>query len=62
MALAATSNLTQFGTCSALGLPLINGVDAPIMKVPGGAGVNGNNNFGYIMDHQIAAQRRRHPR
>jgi hypothetical protein len=50
----STSNLTQFGTCSALGVPLINGVDAPIMKVPGGTGVNGNNNFGYIMDHQIA--------
>ena len=48
-----TSNLTVFGTCSALGIPLINGVDAKIMKVPGGAGVNGNNNFGYIMDHQI---------
>jgi hypothetical protein len=24
------------------------------MKVPGGPGVQGNNNFGYIMDHQIA--------
>ena len=50
----STSNLTQFGTCSSFGLPLINGVDGLIMKVPGGAGVNGNNNFGYIMDHQIA--------
>jgi hypothetical protein len=49
----STSNLTVFGTCSALGVPLINGVDARIMKVPGGTGVNGNNNFGYIMDHQI---------
>ena len=48
-----TSNLTVFGTCSALGVPLINGIDAKIIKVPGGAGVNGNNNFGYIMDHQI---------
>ena len=49
----STATLTQFGTCSSFGLPLINGVDASIMKVPGGAGVNGNNNFGYIMDHQI---------
>ena len=40
--------------CSAFSLPLINGVDAKIMKVPGGTGVDGNNNFGYIMDHQIA--------
>jgi hypothetical protein len=48
-----TSNLTLFGTCSALGIPLLGGVDAKIMKVPGGAGVNGNNNFGYIMQHQI---------
>ena len=50
----STANLTQFGTCSSFGLPMINGVDAQIMKVPGGTGVNGNNNFGYIMDHQIA--------
>ena len=49
----STSNLTQFGTCSSFGLPLINGVDAKIMMVPGGPGVNGNNNFGYIMDHQV---------
>src|SRR5438270_6977703 len=35
-------------------LPIsINGFNATIMKVPGGAGVNGNNNFGYIMDHQV---------
>jgi len=49
-----SASLTKFGTCSSLGIPLINGVDANIMKVPGGAGVNGNNNFGYIMDHGIA--------
>jgi len=49
-----TASLTQFGTCSSFGLPLINGVDAKVMKVPGGPGINGNNNFGYIMDHQIA--------
>ena len=49
-----TASLTQFGTCSALGVPLLGGVDAKVMKVPGGAGVNGNNSFGYIMNHQIA--------
>jgi len=41
---------TQFGTCSALGVPLINGVDAPIMRVPGDL----NRNIGYIMEHLIA--------
>ena len=51
----ATAGATAYGTCSSFSLPLINGVDAKIMKVPGGAGINGNNNFGYIMDHQIAA-------
>ena len=50
----STATLTVFGTCSALGIPLLNGVDAKVMEVPGGAGVNGNNNFGYIMNHQIA--------
>jgi hypothetical protein len=49
-----TASLTQYGSCSSFGVPLINGVDAKIMKVPGGAGVNGNNNFGYIMDHGIS--------
>jgi hypothetical protein len=49
-----TVGLTKFGTCSSFGIPTINGVDAKIMKVPGGTGVNGNNNFGYIMDHGIA--------
>ena len=49
-----TANLTKFGTCSSFGIPGINGVDAKVMKVPGGTGVNGNSNFGYIMDHQIA--------
>jgi hypothetical protein len=48
-----TAGLTQFGTCSSLGIPMINGVDAKVVKVPGGTGVNGNNNFGYICDHQI---------
>ena len=32
----STSNLTQFGTCSSFGIPLIGGVDAKIMLVPGG--------------------------
>jgi len=50
----STASLTKFGTCSSFGLPLIAGVDAKIMEAPGGTGVNGNNNFGYIMDHQIA--------
>jgi len=49
-----TSNLTAFGTCSSFSIPLINGVDANVMKVPGGAGVQGNNNFGYVMNHQIS--------
>src|SRR5262249_44904226 len=49
-----TGGLTKFGTCSSFSIPLINGVDANIMKVPGGTGVDGNNNFGYICDHQIA--------
>ena len=49
-----TSNLTAFGTCSSFGIPLINGVDGKVMKVPGGAGVQGNNNFGYVMNHQIS--------
>jgi len=50
----STAGATAFGTCSSLGIPTLNGVDARIMKVPGGTGINGNNNFGYIMDHQIA--------
>jgi hypothetical protein len=50
----STATATAYGKCSSFGLPLINGIDAEIVKIPGGAGVNGNNNFGYIMDHQIA--------
>ena len=50
----STATLTKFGTCSSFGVPSINGIDANIMKVPGGAGVNGNNNFGYIMAHGIS--------
>jgi hypothetical protein len=49
-----TAGLTQFGSCSTLGVPLLGGVDPKIVKVPGGTGVNGNNNFGYICDHQIS--------
>jgi hypothetical protein len=53
-AAGSTASATAYGKCSSFGLPLIDSVDAQIMKVPGGAGINGNNNFGYIMDHQIA--------
>ena len=44
---------TKFGTCSSFGLPVINGTDAMVMKVPGIANGAGNN-FGYVMNHQIA--------
>jgi len=51
-----TAALTVISNCSFFGIPLINGVDAKVMKVPAitplGAAVE--NNFGYIMDHQIA--------
>jgi hypothetical protein len=50
----STATLTVFSNCSGLGIPLINGVDAKVMEVPGGTGVNGNNNFGYVMNHLIA--------
>jgi hypothetical protein len=50
----STATATAYGTCSSFGIPLVNGVDAQIVKVPGGTGINGNNNFGYIMDHQIS--------
>jgi len=40
---------TVYGTCSALGVSLINGVDAKIMQVPGAIG----NQYGYIMSHGI---------
>jgi hypothetical protein len=45
-----TAGGTQFGTCSALGVDLIDGVDANIMRVPGDL----SRNIGYIMDHGIA--------
>jgi hypothetical protein len=45
-----TAAETQFGTCSALGVSLINGEDALIMRVPGDL----NRNIGYIMEHLIA--------
>ena len=41
---------TVFGTCSSLGVSLINGQDARIMQVPGAIG----SQYGYIMDHGIA--------
>jgi len=40
---------TQFGTCSALGVPLINGTDAKIMRIPGDL----VREVGYVMDHGI---------
>jgi len=47
---SAPGNVTQFGTCSGLGVSLINGVDANIMQVPGDL----NAGIGYVMDHGIA--------
>jgi hypothetical protein len=44
------ANLTAFGTCSALGVALINGVDANVMQVPGDV----VRNIGYVMTHGIA--------
>jgi len=41
---------TEFGTCSELGVALIGGADAQIMKVPGDL----KREIGYIMDHRIA--------
>src|SRR6266542_4418170 len=46
----STAAKTQFGTCSQLGVALINGEDARIMRVPGDL----DRNIGYIMDHGIA--------
>jgi hypothetical protein len=50
-----TTNETRFGTCSALGVALINGEDADIMEVPYTAG-NASTSwapYGYIMTHLI---------
>ena len=47
------ANQTAFGTCSAFGVPLINGVDAQIVQVPGDTGA-GSRNLGYVMTHGIA--------
>ncbi len=51
-----TASMTSFGTCSSLGIPLLNGVDAPVMKIlpTDGLGRPVEDNFGFIMDHQIA--------
>jgi hypothetical protein len=51
-----SASMTAFGTCSSFGIPLINGVDTAVMKVPptDGLGLPIQNNFGYIMNHQIA--------
>jgi hypothetical protein len=48
----ATETKTMFGTCSSMGVPLINGVDANIMYVPGDTGP-GSRNIGYVMEHGI---------
>ena len=45
----ATQLGTQFGTCTELGVDLINGRDARIMKVPGDL----VREIGYVMDHGI---------
>jgi hypothetical protein len=44
-----TESGTQFGTCSALGVQLINGTDAKIMRIPGDL----VREVGYVMDHGI---------
>jgi len=48
----ATATETTFGTCSSMGVALINGQDAHIMHVPGETGP-GSRNLAYIMDHGI---------
>ena len=47
------ANQTAFGTCSSFGVPLVNGVDAQIIQVPGDTGP-GSRNLGYVMTHGIA--------
>jgi len=52
----ATETGTRFGTCSALGIALINGEDASVMEVPYVPGVDPASNwqpYGYIMNHLI---------
>ena len=44
------ANLTTFGTCSSLGIALVNGVDANIMQVPGDL----TRKIGYVMTHGIS--------
>jgi hypothetical protein len=45
-----SGNKTLFGTCTALGAPTINGVDANIIQVPGDL----DRRIGYVMTHRIA--------
>jgi hypothetical protein len=47
-----TATQTRFGTCTSLGVPLINGEEARIMEVPYDSGVFAP--YGYIMEHGIA--------
>jgi hypothetical protein len=49
-ATGVTATKTLFGTCSSMGVSLINGADANIMQVPGDL----DRNIGYVMDHLIA--------
>jgi len=46
----SSANKTQFGTCSSLGVDLINGKDARVMRVPGDL----DRRIGYVMEHGIA--------
>jgi hypothetical protein len=45
----SAANKTTFGTCSALGVATINGVDANVMQVPGDLDLH----YGYAMTHTI---------
>ena len=46
----SSANKTAFGTCSGLGIALIAGKDAHVMRVPGDL----DRRIGYVMDHGIA--------
>ncbi len=46
----SAADKTQFGTCSSLGAPLINGQDAVVMRVPGGL----DRRYGFLMNHGIS--------
>lgn len=46
----SSTNKTTFGSCSAMGISLINGKDAMVIRVPGDL----DRRVGYVMDHGIA--------